>query len=404
MSNSTKIQIVPVLVLLILSIFFSTAFAAIAGDINGDSRVDILDFQLLSNSFGKSQGQTGYNASADLNADTRIDILDFQLVSNNFGRIGPTNAPTIAPQTPTITRAPTQSPIGQTITTVAVGDIACGPDTAPGMPCKEWYTSEVARTANPNAVLVLGDLQYDAGQLANFNGTSAFCQSNPPRCYNGTWGRLKSITYPAVGNHEYGTPGASGYFDYFNGAGNQTGRAGDRSKGYYSYNLGSWHFVVLNSNCTKIGCGTGSAQETWLRQDLAQNTHLCTVAYLHHSKFSSGHDGNNTAITSTLLPLWQALYDHNADLILSGHSHSYERFAPMTPQGTVNNTRGIRSFVVGTGGRDFTGFWGNAPNSQSRNNNTFGVLKLTMRPSSYDWQFLPIQGQTFTDSGSANCH
>ena len=212
--------------------------------------------------------------------------------------------------------------------------------------------------------------------------------------YGPTWGRVKSITHPAVGNHEYGTSKASGYFSYFGAS------AGDPSKGYYSFNVGSWHLIALNSNCTIVACTAGSVQETWLRNDLAAHSNLCTLAFDHHARWSSGHGGDSTFMQ----PMWKDLYDANAELFLSGHSHNYERFAPQNATGGLDNTRGIRQFVVGTGGAFFTGIGSAHRNSQVRNHDTFGILKLTLRSTGYDWRFVPEAGKTFTDSGSTACH
>lgn len=271
---------------------------------------------------------------------------------------------------------------------VAAGDISCGTGTDAGLPCKDAETAALIGQVNPVAVLLLGDNQYENGTLADF---SAF--------YDPTWGAYKTITHPSAGNHEYNTAGAAGYYDYFNGVGVQAGPAGDRSKGYYSFNIGSWHAVVVNSNCASIGgCGAGSVQEQWLRADLAANTTMCTVAYWHHPLFSSG--GNN----SSMQAIWQALYDHNADLVLAGHVHNYERFGPQTATATLDAARGIRSFVVGTGGKSLNGFGTPQPNSELRDNTSFGVLRLTLHDSSFDWQFVPVPGNTLADAGTASCH
>ena len=215
---------------------------------------------------------------------------------------------------------------------------------------------------------------------------------------------MKAITRPAPGNHEYQTGGgtncdtsgnAAGYYGYFGPA------AGDPAKGYYSYDLGDWHLVALNSECGKAqGCGAGSPQEQWLRADLAAHEHACTLAYWHRPLFSSGeHRG-----FADVRPLWQALYDAGADVVLSGHDHDYERFAPQTAAGAADAARGIRLFVVGTGGRHLRAFGATAANSQVRDSTSFGVLRLTLRPTSYDWQFVPAAGSAFTDSGSTACH
>jgi fibronectin type 3 domain-containing protein len=213
---------------------------------------------------------------------------------------------------------------------------------------------------------------------------------------------VKSITRPAIGNHEYLTSGAAGYFDYFNGTGNFSGPAGDRDRGYYSFDVGTWHLIALNTSdhCTIVACSAGSPQETWLKADLAAHPNYCTLAYWHHPFFSSGHDGNLTAMQ----PLFQALYNADADIVLGGHAHNYERFAPQNPSAQLDTARGIRQFVVGVGGAFFTSLGTTKPNSQVRQNNTYGVLKLTLHPTSYDWQFVPEAGKTFTDSGSASCH
>ena len=199
-----------------------------------------------------------------------------------------------------------------------------------------------------------------------------------------------------MGNHEYVTAGASGYFDYFGSA------AGDPTKGYYSYNRGAWHIVVLNSMCENVGgCEDTSPMVTWLKNDLAANSaNKCTLAYWHHPLFSSGEHGNNI----NMKPSWEVLYAANADLVINGHDHDYERFAPQRPNGTVDSARGIREFVVGTGGYSLRPFDAIKPNSQVRSANTHGVLKVTLHASSYGWKFVPVAGKTFTDSGRTSYH
>lgn len=235
-------------------------------------------------------------------------------------------------------------------------------------------------------VFNLGDNAYDNGTATEFTN-----------CYDPTWGRHKARTMPSPGNHEYGTTDAAGYFGYFGSA------AGDPTKGYYSYDLGDWHVIVLNSNlsCALISCAAGSPQEQWLRADLAANTKACTLAYWHHPRFNSGADHGNDL---DVAPLWDALYQYNADVILNGHEHVYERFAPQNPSGVADAARGIRQFTVGTGGRSHYTFGTIQPNSEVRNSTTYGVLKLTLRTSGYDWQFIPVAGSSFTDSGSGACH
>jgi hypothetical protein len=238
----------------------------------------------------------------------------------------------------------------------------------------------------PGTVYTLGDNAYGSGTASEF-----------ANCYDPTWGRHKARTKPAPGNHEYYTSGATGYFGYFGSA------AGDPSRGYYSYELGQWHVVVLNTNdqCQYVSCAAGSEQEQWLQADLAAHPAQCTLAYFHYPLFTSG---SYSPGISTVKPLWNDLYSGGADVVLNGHDHIYERFAPQSPSGAPDTVRGIREFVVGTGGAEHYGINKVQPNSEARNAGTFGVLKLTLHPSSYDWQFVPVEGQTFTDSGTTDCH
>jgi hypothetical protein len=278
----------------------------------------------------------------------------------------------------------------------AAGDIACDPASpsfksglGTATACRQKYTADLLGMSPLAGVLGLGDIQYDQGTLSQFIAS-----------YDLSWGRFKHLTYPTVGNHEYATAGAVGYFDYFNGAGNFDGPAGARDKGYYSFDIGSWHLIALNSNCPQVSCRTGSAQEQWLRADLAAHPNRCTLAFWHHPRFSSGAHGD--AILTE--PLWQALYEADADVILTGHDHLYERFAPQTAIGVADPITGLRSFVVGTGGKSHYSFGTPKPNSEVRNSDTFGVLRLTLHATSYDWAFVPEVGRTFTDFGSAACH
>ncbi len=233
--------------------------------------------------------------------------------------------------------------------------------------------------AIPGTVFTTGDNAYPTGRTEDF-----------ANCYNPSWGRFKSRTFPTPGNHDYYTTGASAYYSYFGSA------AGNPAKGYYSYNLGSWHIVVLNS---EINAAAGSTQEQWLRQDLNNNPRVCTLAYWHRPLFSSSSTHGNDP---RFKPLWQALYDYRAEIVINGHDHTYERFAPQTPAG-VASPRGIREFVAGMGGYSHYAFGAIQPNSQVRNSDTYGVLKLSLHAASYDWQFVPEAGKTFTDSGSSNC-
>ena len=227
-------------------------------------------------------------------------------------------------------------------------------------------------------VFTLGDNAYPDGSSSDFNG-----------CYRPSWGRHLARTRPAVGNHEYHSSGAGPYFSYFGS------RAGPAGRGYYSYNLGSWHIVVLNSERSH------SAQETWLRSDLAANPRRCTLAYWHKPLFTSS---SVHSPTTAMRPLFTILYNAGAEVVLSGHNHQYERFFPQTPTGQANGSRGIRQFVVGTGGASPYGFRSPAPNSERRYNGGHGVLKLTLRDASYSWQFVSVAGKSFTDAGTTSCH
>jgi alkaline phosphatase len=265
---------------------------------------------------------------------------------------------------------------------VAAGDIACPPGRSPSSTgCRQGDTAELVRRLKPDAVAALGDLQYDRGELANFR-----------RSYGPTWGRLRSRTRPAPGNHEWATPGGAGYFDY-GGA-----RAGTRGRGWYSYELGSWHVVVLNSNCAFVGCDAGSAQERWLRADLARHPARCTLAYWHHPRFSSGLHGSDPSVA----PLWQALQNAGADVVLSGHDHSYERFGPQTADGRAS-PRGMVQFVVGTGGVSNYPIIRTRPNSRVNRAFVFGVLELTLGDGRYSWRFVGVPGIAFTDRGTGRC-
>lgn len=235
-------------------------------------------------------------------------------------------------------------------------------------------------------VFTLGDNVYRDGTLTQFND-----------CYRPTWGRHKDRTRPSPGNHDYYTSGATGYYTYFGTTASPLdNNCTSNCKGYYSYNLGDWHIVVLNS---EINHSAGSAQEQWLRADLAANQSMCTLAYWHKPRFSSGRYGDNSGFQ----PFWQALYDYGADVVLNGHDHIYERFAPQNPIGQADPRRGIREFIVGTGGAGLYSFRTISRNSEVRNNTTWGVLKLTLHPTSYDWEFIPVAGQTFHDSGTGDC-
>src|SRR5215212_8435220 len=234
-------------------------------------------------------------------------------------------------------------------------------------------------------VFTLGDNAYEDGTASEF-----------ANCYDPSWGRFKARTMPTVGNHEYQTFGASGYYNYFGAA------AGAADKGYYSYDLGGWHVISLNSMCENVGgCGASSPMVTWLKADLAANPKACTAAYFHHPLFNSGSEHGNDP---KMRPSWDALYAAGTEVVLNGHEHVYERFAPQTPGGSADASQGIREFVVGTGGKSHFPFGTIQPNSQVRNSDTNGVLKLTLHSGSYEWEFVPEKGKTFTDSGTDQCH
>jgi hypothetical protein len=237
---------------------------------------------------------------------------------------------------------------------------------------------------NPGTVMAVGDLAYPDGTKENFD------------CYDKTWGRVKARTRPAVGNHEFHSTGATFYFSYFGDL------AGNSKDGFYSYELATWHIIALNSECVEVGgCNAGSREERWLRADLIAHPAACTLAYFHKPLFSSGgKHGDDPEIK----PFWHALYAAHADVVVNGHDHDYERFAPQDADGKADAKRGIREFVAGTGGKNHRPFGEAHPNSERREADTFGVLKLTLREGGYDWQFIPEKGKIFTDSGSGICH
>jgi acid phosphatase type 7 len=283
-----------------------------------------------------------------------------------------TSAPATAP-------AAVANTAGQRSSTLlAAGDIAsCACD-------GDEQTAALLDTL-PGTVLTLGDTVYDDGTADEFR-----------RCYRPSWGRFRDRTYPAPGNHDYETAGAGGYFGFFGP------RAGQPGKGWYSFDLGRWHLIALNSNCEVVGgCQPGSEQERWLRADLAAHPARCTLAFWHHPRFSSGTThGSDPAVGG----LWTALYEAGADVVLVGHEHNYERFAPLDPLGRVDPARGVREFVVGTGGRSHYPFGSPLPGSEARNSDSFGLLELRLRPTGYTWRFVPVQGSSFQDSGTGRCH
>ena len=264
------------------------------------------------------------------------------------------------------------SPLGEAVF-VGAGDIAR---------CTSQQDEATAALldAIPGTVFTLGDNAYENGSAADF-----------ANCYEPSWGRHKARTKPVVGNHEYQSPGAQPYFDYFGAA------AGPPGKGYYSFDLGGWHIVVLNTNIERTAA---SEQVVWLRADLTASTAQCTMALFHHPRFSSGPAGNN----ATQQPIWDVLYQFGAEVVLAGHDHDYERFAPQTPAGVADAARGIRQFVVGTGGGALHTFGTVAANSEFRNNTTWGVLELELVPTGYTWSYITTPSGAVLDSGTGTCH
>lgn len=283
-----------------------------------------------------------------------------------------------------------QEPAAPPLILGAAGDIACdrkdrnfngGAGTEHF--CAQRATSDLLVALKPQAVLTLGDEQYPSGDLESFRDS-----------FEPTWGRLKSVMHASPGNHEYRAGKADGYFEYF-------GReAGAADGGYYSFELGSWHIVSLNSNCDEVACGPDSLQVKWLKADLEKHPRACTLAFFHHPLFSSGVHGSQLEVR----PLWDALYEAGADVVLNGHDHDYERFAPSRPDGTVDAERGLREFLIGTGGcSQYPLLHSPRANTEVRKTNIFGVLQLTLYPSHYSWDFLST-GAPFHDHGEGRCH
>ncbi len=301
----------------------------------------------------------------------------------------PTAAPTAVHWAPTpgssVPPSPTYmgqvGPSGQgvAVTIVAAGDIACDPAKNVGQPadCDQAATANLIGQLNPTAVLTMGDTQYEDGTLAAYKAV-----------YDPTWGAYREITYPAVGNHEYLTKGAAGYFEYFG------------FPAYYSYDLGGWHMIALDSECSYIGgCTAGSAEVAWLLADLAAHPSQCTLAYWHEPRWSSGEHGD----AKQMATIWADLASAHVSVVLTGHNHDYERFVPLSASG-VPDPAGPTEFVVGTGGKNHYGF-SDAPLTGEvvRNDKSFGLLQMTLRPTGYSWEFVDAPTYTFHDSGSASC-
>lgn len=269
---------------------------------------------------------------------------------------------------------PTEEPSHRMI---AVGDIAA---------CYSTGDEQVAAmVANmPGTIATLGDTVYTFGYLGDYF-----------RCFQPSWGPLKSRIRPAIGNHEYLWKGGSPFFNYFRSA------AGPRHRGYYSYDLGSWHIVVINSNCAKIGgCGPGSPQYSWLRRDLRLNRGRCSLAYWHHPRYSIGRMGPYAGMK----PVWNLLYRYGTEAVLTGHDHNYQRYTPIGDAGVRDTRRGIREFVVGTGGASKQAITRYSSYVEASQDDYYGVLKLDLYKSHFSWEFVSTPDGAYSDSGEDRCH
>lgn len=354
-------------------IFLWQSFAAVnpnlQGDLNGDNKVTISDLSILLSNFNKT-GDT-----ADLNGDGKTTIADLSILLSNWGKTysggttPPTAPPTTPPTTPPPTTPPTTPPAEPDFVIAAAGDIA------DGRGYEKKTAALITADSSIQAVLALGDLAYDRGTDSDFKNK-----------YDPSWGQFKAKTKPTPGNHEYDTSGASGYFNYWN-----------KIADYYSFNLNGWHFISLNSNIART---EGSAQMKWLQTDLSQNASAkCTLAFWHHPRFSSGDHTDDSSVK----PFYQALYNANADLILQGHSHIYEKYSAADADGKKDEAKGIRSFVIGTGGGNLDNISSTKGPLEYRNNKVYGVMKLTLSSTGYSWKFIDIDNNVL-DEGTGTCH
>lgn len=286
-------------------------------------------------------------------------------------------APVTSSSPPVTSSSPPAAPV-----IAAVGDIACDPTLYTVSNCSFVKTAALVGAYPYDKFLPLGDEQYEDGQYSKFTNS-----------YDLYYGQYLGITKPVPGNHEYNTTNAAGYYQYFGAI------AGDPTKGYYSYNLGDWHIVAINSNCAAIGgCTATSPEGLWLQNDLNSHGNLCTLMYSHHPRWSSGSHGDN----SIMGPFYQIADAAGVDVWLAGHDHNYQRFAPMDAN-RVADVNGIRQFVVGTGGAGRYSITTVSGNTQAYNTSTFGILSMTLDPTSYTWKFIPVAGSTYTDSGTTSC-
>jgi len=283
---------------------------------------------------------------------------------------------TPAPSTP-IPLTPTPVPTATPAILVGAGDIAiCGQD-------GDDQTADLLDDI-PGVVFTAGDNSNEKGTMEQYQ-----------ECFGPSWGRHLGRIRPSAGNHDYQTVDAEDYFSYFGDA------AGKSGEGYYSYEMGDWHIIVLNSNCLSIdGCGPSSPQIAWLKEDLEIHPNLCTLAYWHHPRWSSNFYGDSEWLDT----FWQVLYEHRVELIINGHDHYYERLTPQNPDGDIDLEEGIRQIILGTGGVEHAEYYELTKNSEVRNNEDFGVLKLDLFPGHYEWEFIPVAEDGFTDSGSDICH
>jgi len=298
-----------------------------------------------------------------------------------------TPLPTTTPQT-TLTAKPTPTGTTAPLTAtpapamlIGAGDVVvCGVD----------YDEQTAALVEQQLALFPNSAVFIAGDLLNESGRAVEYRN----CFTPSWGRFLNRIRPVPGNHDIMTDQGAPYYAYFGKA------AGEPGEGYYSYNLGSWHVVALNSNCEVIACGKNSKQVQWLNEDLQKNLQPCTLLYWHHPRFGSGLEGSVGLVSS----FWRTAYEFGADVIVNGNDHDYERFAPQNPDGNLDLKRGIREFVVGTGGAELRAWGTIKPNSEVRNNQTHGVILFELYPDRYTWNFLPSEGGSFTDNGKGICH